>query len=264
MAVSTRDRVSEQVADALVEKGNDQVLGSLAGNVGAELSRNAMETMVARSEGGEEALNEALVMRDDMPADPMRKMYNHVSSALREYILSQGVDIDESQADGNPFSQPVDLSNTLGKRDKSDKALLVGVYGRITNESAQQAVRFLRTRQKIKKEKSSSKIEWGGLSARTCLGAVLGAASAFLDQLEEIGHAFLGLVDFDQKPKTDIAFADPHHLAPAEVVEFIYLQVDKGFRRQSRVGLDPGAFLGDVGNGTFPDVASLVEHLPAE
>lgn len=81
MAVSTRDRVSEQVADALVEKGNDQILGSLAGNVGAELSRNAMETMVARSEGGEEALNEALVMRNGMPADLMRKMYSHVSSA---------------------------------------------------------------------------------------------------------------------------------------------------------------------------------------
>ncbi|MCH7831814.1 MAG: DUF2336 domain-containing protein, partial [Proteobacteria bacterium] len=99
MAVSTREKVSEQVADVLVEKGNDRVLGSLAGNAGAELSRNAMENMVARSEGGDRALNEALVMRDNMPADLMQKMYNHVSSALREYILSQGVDIDESQID---------------------------------------------------------------------------------------------------------------------------------------------------------------------
>ncbi|MCH7936978.1 MAG: DUF2336 domain-containing protein [Proteobacteria bacterium] len=250
MAVSTRDRVSEQVAVALVDKGNDRVLGSLAGNTGAELSRNAMETMVARSEGGEEALNEALVMRDDMPADLMRKMYNHVSSALREYILSQGVDIDESQIDdmlaetrewltkegggkklteaekyiqrkaqlnqldqallvklmregrvqefiagiallgkidiptarqalfdksgeklavickalefdSNAFSQLVDLSNTLGKRDESDKAMLAGVYGRITTESAQRAMRFLRTRQKIKKDNTASKLEWG-------------------------------------------------------------------------------------------------------
>ncbi len=250
MAVSTREKVSEQVADALVEKGNDQVLGSLAGNDGAELSRNAMETMVARSEGGDEALNEALVMRDGMPADLMQKIYNHVSSALREHILSQGVDIDESQVDemlaetgewlaeegggekiseaekyiqrkaqlnqldqalllklmregrvqefiagiallakidiptarqaffdksgeklavvckalefdSNAFSQLVDLSNTLGKRDKSDKEMLVGVYGRITKESAQRAMRFLRTRQKIKKDTSSSTRKWG-------------------------------------------------------------------------------------------------------
>ena len=251
MAVSTRDRVSEQVADVLVENGNDQVLGSLAGNAGAELSRNAMETMVTRSGDGDEALNEALVMRDGMPVDLMQKIYNHVSSALREHILSQGVDIDESQIDemlaetgewltkeggggkpteaekyiqrkaqlkqldqalllklmregrvqefiagiallakidiptarqalfdksgeklavvckalefdNNAFSQLVGLSNTLGKRDESDKAMLVGVYGRITTESAQRAMRFLRTRQKIKKDDALSKMKWGG------------------------------------------------------------------------------------------------------
>ena len=251
MAVSTREKVSEQVADVLVEKGNDRVLGSLAGNAGAELSRNAMENMVARSEGGDRALNEALVMRDNMPADLMQKMYNHVSSALREYILSQGVDFDESQIDemldetrewltkeggggklteaekyiqrkaqlnqldqalllklmregrvqeiiagiallckidiptarqtlfdksgeklavvckalefdSNVFLQLVEMSNSLGKRDESDKAMLLGVYGRITTESAQRAMRFLRTRQKIKKENTSSKREWGG------------------------------------------------------------------------------------------------------
>ena len=250
MAVTTRDRVSEQVVDVLVEKGDDRLLGSLAGNDGAELSRNAMETLVARSEGGDEALNEALTMRDGMPADLMRKMYNHVSSALREHILSQGVDIDESQIDdmldetrewltkegggeklteaekyiqrkvqlkqldqalllklmregrvqefiagiallgkidiptarqalfdksgeklavvckalefdSNTFSQLVDLSNTLGERDESDKAMLVGVYGRITTESAQRAMRFLRTRQKIKKDDTTTKLEWG-------------------------------------------------------------------------------------------------------
>jgi len=251
MAVSTREKVSEQVANALVDKGNDQVLGSLAGNAGADLSRNAMETMVARSEGGDGALNEALVIRNDMPADLMQKMYNHVSSALREYILSQGVDFDESQIDemldetrewltkeggggklteaekyiqrkaqlnqldqalllklmregrvqeiiagiallckidiptarqtlfdesgeklavvckalefdSNVFLQLVEMSNSLGKRDESDKAILLGVYGRITTESAQRAMRFLRTRQKIKKENTSSKREWGG------------------------------------------------------------------------------------------------------
>lgn len=251
MAVSTRDKVSEQVADVLVEKGNDQVLGSLAGNAGAELSRTAVETMVARSEGDDEALKEALVMRDGMPADLMRKMYNHVSSALREHILSQGVDFDESQIDemlaetgewlakeggeeksteaekyiqrkaqlkqldqalllklmregrvqefiagiallgkidiptarqalfdksgeklavickalefdSNTFSQLVEMSNVLGKRDESDKAMLVGVYGRIKTKSAQRAMRFLRTRQKLKKENASSTMKWGG------------------------------------------------------------------------------------------------------
>ncbi|MCH7831526.1 MAG: DUF2336 domain-containing protein, partial [Proteobacteria bacterium] len=64
--------------------------------------------------------------------------------------------------DSNVFLQLVEMSNSLGKRDESDKAMLVGVYGRITTESAQRAMRFLRTRQKIKKENTSSKREWGG------------------------------------------------------------------------------------------------------
>ena len=63
--------------------------------------------------------------------------------------------------DSNTFSQLVDLSNTLGERDESDKAMLVGVYGRITTESAQRAMRFLRTRQKIKKDDTTTKLEWG-------------------------------------------------------------------------------------------------------
>lgn len=240
LAVSMRAQVSEHISDALVEKGNDTVLGSLAGNAGAELSRSAMETMVERSEGGGNDLQEALVTRKDLPKELMQKMYKHVSSALREHILSQGVEIaggevdellaeaedwlsskdgDEDQTpaekfinrkeqlhqlkpellvkllregkvleftagiakmtkidlatarqaildksgeklavicksleiDNNTFAQLVDLMDSEHKRDEGDKKILVGVYGRITHESAQRAMRFLRTRQKIKK-----------------------------------------------------------------------------------------------------------------
>jgi len=250
LAVTMREQVSEQVSDALVEKGNDEVLGSLAGNAGAELSSTAIETMVERSEGGNENLQEALVTRGDLPEALMRKMYRHVSSALREHIVSQGVEISDSEIDqmlaeaqdwlksgdgednltpaekfierkqalkqlnpdllvkllregkiqeftagiakltkidlatarqaildesgeklavicksldidSNTFSQVVDLMDSEHKRDEGDKKILVGVYGRITAESAQRAMRFLRTRQKMQKG-AGSKMEWQG------------------------------------------------------------------------------------------------------
>ena len=248
-AVSQRSRVSEQVADALVEHGNDDVLGSLAGNAGAALSRTAMETMAERSEDGNEDLQEALVTRKDLPSDIMQKMYVHVSSALRQHILDMGVEIDESvvdemldetaawlesdedaqmspaerfiqrkdqlnqldtgllvklmrqgkvaefiagiarmakvdlatarqtifdksgeklavickslDVDDATFAQLVDLTDADGKRDKGDKDILVGVYSRITPESAQRAMRFLRTRQKLKKDGSETQKDWG-------------------------------------------------------------------------------------------------------
>lgn len=257
LAVSMRALIAEPVADALVERGNDEVLGVLAGNAGAELSQNAMETMVSRSEGNE-TLHEILVTRPEMPADLMEKMFSHVSQALREHIMASGVQIDESQVDGlmaeaqswlapeqgegqgereasqaekfidrkeklkqldpklllklmrdgkilefvagvarlakidlstarqtifdqsgeklavvckamevdkEMFAELVDLTDTEGRRSDADKADLLGVYGRITDDSAQRAMRFLRTRQILKKHEGGGEapkqVDWG-------------------------------------------------------------------------------------------------------
>ncbi len=245
LAVSKRETVSEKVADALVEKGDDQVLGSLAGNAGATISRGAMEKMVARSENAE-SIQAPLVKRVDLPPDLVQKMFVFVSDALREHILSTGAGIDKAQVDAmmsetqswmgadampgeltpaekfiqrkeqlnqlnppmlaklmrdgkvaefiaglarlarldvatarqavfdpsgqrlavvckalavddNTFGELVDLTNLKGVRSEEDKTALVGVYRRITPETAQRAMRFLRTRQKLKKTTGSEK-----------------------------------------------------------------------------------------------------------
>lgn len=94
MAISKRDIVSEMVSDALVGKGDDDILISLAHNHGAELSRDAMETMVTRSEEVE-ALQGPLVNRDDVDGDLKMDMYWFVSSALRDHIV-EATGADES------------------------------------------------------------------------------------------------------------------------------------------------------------------------
>jgi uncharacterized protein (DUF2336 family) len=88
LAVSMRPKVSAEVAGALVERGDVSVLESLARNQGAELTRDAMEALVARSET-EERLRQPLVTRADLPPDLMHEMFWWVSRALREYIVTR-------------------------------------------------------------------------------------------------------------------------------------------------------------------------------
>lgn len=97
LAVTKRAHVSETVSGALVEKGDDKVLVSLASNEGAEISRESMETLVERSEANA-ALQEPLISRNDLPPDLMNEMFFWVSSALRQTILNTS-DMDESLID---------------------------------------------------------------------------------------------------------------------------------------------------------------------
>lgn len=88
LAVSMRPVVGVELADALVERGDGAVLEALVRNEGAQLSRGAMATLVARSEG-EERLREPLAQRGDLPPDLLHEMFWWVSRALREYILTR-------------------------------------------------------------------------------------------------------------------------------------------------------------------------------
>ena len=251
LAVARRSTVSEKVSEALVEKGDDHVLGSLAGNEGAAISRVAMEKMIERSKEND-ALQAPLIDRRDLPSDMKKKMFAFVSDALRQHILSSGAWMDEGQVDdlmaetaawfdsdadedvkeGEPslaekfiqrkeqlhqlnaalllkliqdgkiaefiagvarmarvdlptarqavletsgeklavmckaleintqmFAILVEMTDPKKLRSEDDKTALVGVYSRITAESAQRALRFLRTRKMLKKE-NPSKVNW--------------------------------------------------------------------------------------------------------
>jgi len=95
-AISQRATVSESVTDALVEKGDDNVLGTLAENQGARFSRGGMETMVERAEVNED-LNSKLIKRRDVPDDLNQEMFWRVSWAMREQILATNSGMSEEQ-----------------------------------------------------------------------------------------------------------------------------------------------------------------------
>ncbi len=97
-AISMRPTVSETVTDALVVKGDEEVLGTLAGNHGAQFSRTGMETIIERTKDNED-ISKTLVNRIDVPDDLTQEMFWRVSWAMREQILSADGDLDESQVD---------------------------------------------------------------------------------------------------------------------------------------------------------------------
>lgn len=97
LSVSNRAQISTGVSDALVAKGDDDVMLSLVNNDGAEFSRSAMETIVDRSENSQ-MLCAPLLNRTDLPPDLMHNMFWWVTAELKKHILLDA-QVDEAMVD---------------------------------------------------------------------------------------------------------------------------------------------------------------------
>jgi uncharacterized protein (DUF2336 family) len=86
--LAKRPAVPAAVTDVLVSRGDDKVLINLVGNQSAQISREAMETIVDRSEKNE-ALQGPLVKRPDLPVDLLQDMFLFVAKSVREQALSR-------------------------------------------------------------------------------------------------------------------------------------------------------------------------------
>ncbi len=97
-AVSVRSAVSEAVSDVIVERGDDETLGTLLRNQGAALSRRASETAVTRAKANP-ALQAAVVERTTLPPDLLNEMYFLVEARLRRQILERNARMDPAVLD---------------------------------------------------------------------------------------------------------------------------------------------------------------------
>ncbi|MDP1738198.1 MAG: DUF2336 domain-containing protein [Caulobacter sp.] len=95
-AISQRHSVSAAVSDAIVARGDDDTLGLLLRNEGAELSRQAHERVVDRAVSNP-GLHEAVVTRQSLPADLLNEMYFVVEAQLRDRILARNAAIDPAE-----------------------------------------------------------------------------------------------------------------------------------------------------------------------
>jgi uncharacterized protein (DUF2336 family) len=97
LAIAMRKDIGEEVAQALAETGNPDVITALLNNNSAKLSKNLVEQLVDESQQVER-YQSPLLRRPDLPPDLARRMYAWVSAALRQYIL-QNFEVDEDDLD---------------------------------------------------------------------------------------------------------------------------------------------------------------------
>lgn len=119
LIVAMRDDVSESVSDALVDTGGDDVLEALIRNEDAEISRRAMQLLVAESKR-KDRFQEPLLSRDDLPSDLAYKMYWWVSAALRKRILKDH----EIAADVLDDAIEVSTKRAAGQQDEVNGAVI--------------------------------------------------------------------------------------------------------------------------------------------
>lgn len=98
LAVTQRASVSEKVADALVMRGDDEVVSRLLRNEGARLSRQAYEQVFDRARANP-ALHDPVVNNVGAPPDLLNEIYFEVSEKLRKAILARNEELDPQVLD---------------------------------------------------------------------------------------------------------------------------------------------------------------------
>jgi uncharacterized protein (DUF2336 family) len=98
LAVTQRSSVSERVSDALVMRGDDEVVARLLRNEGARLSRQAYEQVFDRAKVNP-ALHEPAVGNAGAPPGLLNEIYFEVSEKLRKAILARNEELDPKVLD---------------------------------------------------------------------------------------------------------------------------------------------------------------------
>jgi len=86
IAVAKRRHVSADVADALVETENEDVVSTLVGNQGAEI-REATYARLLERFGESEAVTAPMATRQGLPVTVAERLVAHVSDSLRERLI---------------------------------------------------------------------------------------------------------------------------------------------------------------------------------
>jgi uncharacterized protein (DUF2336 family) len=97
LAIAMRRHVSTGVSEALVEPQEPDVIKRLLENHGAEISQATLAYLVDQSATVDE-FQEPLLRRLDLNPELAKRMYVHVSSGLRDFILAH-YDVDRAELD---------------------------------------------------------------------------------------------------------------------------------------------------------------------
>lgn len=118
MSIALRTMVSKAVSDALVETGDEAVIGSLLSNKDAQISDATLAYLVGESRRVD-SYHEPLVLREDLSEDLAKQIYDIIARDLRNYILRH-FELDSELLDRELAGISSDLlADSAGSRDES-------------------------------------------------------------------------------------------------------------------------------------------------
>jgi uncharacterized protein (DUF2336 family) len=85
--IAGRPRLTEAVTEVLVERGDDEVANSVAGNTGARFSSTGMAKMLLRADG-DARLTESMLHRGDIPPRMFRQLMIQATETVRLKLLA--------------------------------------------------------------------------------------------------------------------------------------------------------------------------------
>ncbi|CAA7615760.1 conserved hypothetical protein [Candidatus Terasakiella magnetica] len=88
VAVASRHTVSADLADALVESGDETVVATLVSNEGAEIAESTLNRVVDKF-GENEAVGKSLVERKALPITVAERLMTKVSENLRQHLMAR-------------------------------------------------------------------------------------------------------------------------------------------------------------------------------
>jgi uncharacterized protein (DUF2336 family) len=111
-AVARREAVSERVSDALVDTRNEDVVATLMGNAGAEISDQSFEKAIDHF-GRNEKVSECIVHRAKLPIGIAERLVSMVSDKLKEHLATH-----------HKLSPDVATDLILGMRERATLSLI--------------------------------------------------------------------------------------------------------------------------------------------
>ena len=88
LAISERAQIETAVTDVLLDRGNEAVVLSVAGNCGAKFSENGFDVLLKAAEG-DDRLAETTGLRLDLPLNLLKQLLSRASEAVRSRLLAR-------------------------------------------------------------------------------------------------------------------------------------------------------------------------------
>ncbi len=98
MAMTRREALSAAVTDVIVQRGNDEVLTSVSGNLGAAFSAKGFDMLAVKATDIPK-LRENLIERDDVPNEVVEMIKASVAAKLKKEFSDQHADISAMEVD---------------------------------------------------------------------------------------------------------------------------------------------------------------------